>query len=161
MFVCCVWAALAVAQDANAPATTVPAANGGTPHLRINKRSLDTLGTDPALAQEVEAGAIPRSLLRAELSRGIGPFLRQVRTEPAFARGRFVGWRVLDLFAGRQDVHVLVLRAGDTVVRVNGHSVEHPEQFKAIWDGAGDASELVLDIQRDGHASKLRYAISD
>jgi S1-C subfamily serine protease len=138
-----------------------PAANSGMPKLRISQRSLETLGTDDALAPEVNAGVIARPALRAELSRGIGSFLQQVRTEPAFSRGRFAGWRVLDLFSRRSDVHVKVLRPGDTVARVNGRPVERPEDLVALWSSLGSASELVLDIQRAGHASKLRYTIAD
>jgi hypothetical protein len=131
------------------------------PELRISRRTLETLGEDNSLAPEVNAGVISRAAFQAELARGIGSFLRQVRTEPAFVRGRFTGWRVLDLFSRRTDVHVQVLRPGDTVSRVNGHAVERPEEFKALWDSLAKASELVLDIQRAGHASKLRYAIAD
>jgi hypothetical protein len=140
-----------------------PAADGGTiPALKIRRRTLESLGVEPPeLAREVDAGVIPRAALHAELSRGIGQFLRQVRTQPALARGRFIGWRLLQLFEGRTDVHVLVLRPGDTVLRVNGHSVERPEEFKAIWDSLESAAELVLDIQRGGRASTLRYSIVD
>jgi S1-C subfamily serine protease len=135
------------------------AAESGMPMLKIRRRTLESLGTDPPLALEVNAGVIPRAAWRAELARGIGFFLRQVRTEPALARGRFVGWRVLGLFAGRTDVNVLVLRPGDTVMRVNGQSVERPEDFKLVWDSLATALELVLDIQRGGRSSKLHYTI--
>jgi type II secretory pathway component PulC len=138
-----------------------PAADSGVPKLRIVKKSLASLNVDPALGLEVNAGTISRAALRAELARGIPQFLRQIRTEPAFARGRFVGWRVLELFPKRSDIHVLVLRPGDTVVRVNGKSVEHPEDFKSIWDALADARELVLDIERSTQRSKLRYTIVD
>jgi hypothetical protein len=137
------------------------AAEGGMPMLKIRRRTLESLGADPPLALEVNAGVIPRAALHAELARGIARFLRQVRTEPALAHGRFVGWRVLDLFAGRTDVNVRVLRPGDTVMRVNGQSVERPEDFKLIWDSLPTALELVLDIQRAGRASKLHYSIVD
>jgi S1-C subfamily serine protease len=150
----------ALADDSKAP-SPAPAAVGGIPRLKLNRRTLDTLSTEPALAPEVNAGVIPRAALQAELAGGIGRFLRQVRTEPSLARGRFVGWRVLELFSGRGDVNVLVLRPGDTVMRVNGRSVERPEDFKAIWDGLPSAHELILDIQRGGRASKLRYTIAD
>jgi type II secretory pathway component PulC len=131
------------------------------PTLKIRRGTLESLGTDPPLALEVNAGVIPRAALHAELARGIARFLRQVPTEPALARGRFVGWRVLGLFAGRTDVNVHVLRPGDTVMRVNGQSVERPEDFKQIWDSLPTAPELVLDIQRGGRASRLHYSIVD
>jgi hypothetical protein len=136
------------------------AADGGRVKLRISKRSLATLGEDDALGREINAGVIGRETWRAELAQGIAKFLRQVRTEPAFSHGRFVGWRLLEVYARRSDVHVQVLRAGDTVLRVNGRSLEHPEDFKSVWDKLGEAHELVLDIDRAGHPSKLHYAIA-
>jgi len=144
-----------------ASASTPTAADGNVPKLRLTRRSLDSLETEPKLGLEVNAGVITRAALRAELARGIGRFLRDVRTEPAFSRGRFVGWRVLELFPKRPEIRVQVLRPGDTVLRVNGRSVERPEDFKQVWDSLADARELVLDIQRDARASKLRYTIAD
>jgi len=150
----------AAAEDrARAPADT--AKSGNTTKLRIPARSLAQVQMEPPLAPEVAAGTIARSALRAELARGIGAFLRHVRMRPALDRGRFVGWRVVELFPQRPEIRVLVLRRGDTIRRVNGRSVERPEDFKLVWDGLADATELVLDIQRDGNPSKLRYAIVD
>jgi hypothetical protein len=155
----------AVRPAADSGSTGLPrAADGdmeGTPSLKIRRRTLESLNVDPELGREVNAGVIPRAALHAELTRGVGQFLRQVRAEPALTRGRFVGWRLVQLFVGRQDVHVLVLRPGDTVLRVNGRSMERPEEFKAIWDSLDGAQELVLDIQRGGRASKLRYSIAN
>ncbi|HEX4355195.1 MAG TPA: hypothetical protein VHZ95_19825 [Polyangiales bacterium] len=138
-----------------------PAADGGVPLLKLHKRTLESLNVDPELGREVNAGVIPRPALRAELGRGIAPFLREVRAEPALLRGRFIGWRVLQLYAHRSDIHVLVLRVGDTVTKINGRSIEHPEEFKAIWDSIEQANELVLDIERGGKPSKLRYTIAN
>ena len=116
----CSGAALVSADDA-APKPGTAADSGTIPALKIRRRSLESLGVDPPeLAREVDAGTIPRAALHAELSRGIGQFLRQVRLQPALAGGHFIGWRLLQLFEGRTDVHVLVLRPGDTVLRVNG-----------------------------------------
>jgi hypothetical protein len=149
-------------QGAKPPPAPVPiAADGSVPKLRLTRRSLESLETEPKLAQEVNAGVITRRTLQAELARGIGRFLRDVRTEPAFARGRFVGWRVLELFSKRPEIKVPVLRPGDTVLRVNGRSVERPEEFKQVWDGLANAQELVIEIQRDSRPSRLRFTIAD
>jgi hypothetical protein len=128
------------------------------PQLRLNKRSLESLGVDDSLPPEINAGVIPRAEFQAVLQAGIGRFLRQVRIEPAVARGRFVGWRLLQLFANRS---VPVLKPGDTVLRVNGRSIERPEEFKAVWDSLPDASELVLDVRRAGRDSRVHYGIAN
>lgn len=148
----------ASAQDTT-PARKAPALTG--PKLHVSQRSLATLASDRSLGLEVNAGVISRVRLREELARGVARFLGQVRAEPAFERGRFMGWRVLALFAKRPDIRVLVLRPGDTVLRVNGRSVERPEDLQAVWTSLSDARELVLDIRRDAQPSRLRYTIAD
>lgn len=111
--------------------------------------------------ESVAAGEIPRAALRAELERGIGRFLRQVRTKPAIVRGRFAGWRLVELFKKRPEIRVRRLRAGDTVTRVNGRSLERPEQLKYVWDSLATAPELVIEIERDSRRCQLHYAIVD
>lgn len=122
--------------------------------------SVEPIGRVDKLAPEVKAGTIPRAVLNAELARGPGRFLQQVRTKAVLSHRRFVGWQITSLFASRTDVKVRVLQPGDVVLRVNGESIERPEAFKAVWDSLSDAKELVLEIERDGTASTLRYAIS-
>lgn len=122
---------------------------------------LEKLPVEAPLAAEVNAGVIPRGLLEAVLAQGISRFLQDVRTEPEIVKGRFAGWRILSLFPRRSDVHVAVLRPGDTVRRANGQSIERPEAFKSVWDSMATANELVLDIERAGRPSKLRYTIAD
>jgi type II secretory pathway component PulC len=130
------------------------------PPLRIPAQSLAML-EEPGKLVTVEAGVIARAALRAELQRGIGSFLRNVRTKPAIVHGRFAGWRVLELFKKRPEVHVQELRAGDTVLKVNGRSVERPEQLKNVWDSLADAPELLIETERDAQRRVLRYAITD
>lgn len=113
------------------------------------------------LAPVVQAGTITRAALRAELARGIGRFLQNVKTEAVLSHGHFVGWRMLALFPKRPDVHVQGIRPGDVLIRVNGVSVERPEDFKSVWDTLDTAKELVLEIERDGQPSALHYAIAD
>jgi hypothetical protein len=138
------------------PELTQPAAAG--PQLHIDQRSLAMLRTStPA---PLEAGVISRAELRAELARGVARFLRQVRTQPVFERGRFVGWRLLTLFPERPDIHVKLLRAGDLVQRINGRSLERPEQFQAVWESLAQADELVIELRRDTQPTKLRFAIT-
>jgi type II secretory pathway component PulC len=112
-----------------------------------------------AVAPVVQAGTIARSALRAELSRGIGRFLQNVKTEAVLSHGHFVGWRMLALFPKRPDVRVQGITAGDVLIRVNGVSVERPEDFKSVWDTLETAKELVLEIERDGQPSALHYSI--
>jgi hypothetical protein len=140
------------------PSGVAPSTDGATVEP---PGELAKLPVEVPLAPEVNAGVIRRSELKAVLAQGIPRFLADVRTEPMLVSGRFSGWRILSLFERKPDMKVAVLRAGDTVQRANGQSIERPEAFKTIWDSLATANELVLDIDRAGRASKLRYTIAD
>lgn len=107
----------------------------------------------------VEAGEISRAALLAVLSQGAGRFLQKVRAEPHLVSGRFMGWRIVSVFGSEAKAQGAGLQPGDTVMRVNGQSIERPEQFKNVWDSMATQSELVLLVQRDGKRSQLRYRI--
>jgi S1-C subfamily serine protease len=114
-----------------------------------------------ALPERVDGGEISRARLLAVLSGGVGRFLQKVRAEPHLVAGRFVGWRLLSLFEGDPALQSGPLQPGDTVMRVNGQSIERPEQFKNAWDSLATESELVLQVQRAGKQSQVRYRIVD
>jgi type II secretory pathway component PulC len=139
------------------------AAPQSTAILRAQGRSgsVEPLRSAHALNTDLQAGSITRSALQAELARGVGRFLQNVRVEAVLSHGEFVGWRLLALFPKRPDVHVQVLKTGDVLLRINGESIERPEAFKAVFDSLTGAKELVLDIERDGQPSTLRYSIVD
>jgi hypothetical protein len=115
--------------------------------------------TAEGLADEVRVGTISRARIHAELTRGIGRFLGDVRVEAVLSRRHFVGWRLLSLFSARPEVQVQGIQAGDVLLRVNGASIERPEAFKAVWDSLYTADELVLEIERSGQHAKLHYKI--
>jgi hypothetical protein len=114
-----------------------------------------------ALPDQLEAGSIARGSLLAVLHGGVGRFLQRVQAEPHLEAGRFVGWRLLRVPQPDAKQESAVLRPGDTVMRVNGQSIERPEQFQNVWDSMATSSELVLEVERGGHQSKVRYLIAD
>jgi hypothetical protein len=117
---------------------------------------------DKVLPAELDAGDIPRPMLLAVLAGGVGRFLQNVQLEPQLDRGRFVGWRVVALFERTPELKERsMLRPGDTVSRVNGQSIERPEQFKNVWDTLATESQLVLSVTRAGKQSQVRYRIVD
>jgi hypothetical protein len=135
-------AAAAPAAPAPAPATSAgePAAPG-------------------VLPPSYDAGEIRRDTLMAVLAAGPGRFLQRVKVKKASdAQGRFAGWQIVQLFPGETDVSSVIV-PGDTLVRVNGQSVERPEQFKTVWDSLALSSELVLTVRRSGQQSDVRYRI--
>ena len=103
----------------------------------------------------MDHGGIARKELERFLVQGAQWFIQLVRVRPAFRHGRFFGWRIL-AYHGPGPIHT-----GDIVKQVNGRPVERPEQFMAVWQHLGRASELVVALHRDGKATTLRYPIID
>ena len=109
----------------------------------------------------VSSGDIKRDELVPVLDEGLGRFLQHVRTEPAFHKGSFVGFRLVAFFPDDPVFASLDLRPGDTVTRVNGKSIERPEQAAAVWESLRSAPNIVVDYRRDGVERALRFEIVD
>lgn len=147
-----------------APGPTRAAAEDEPAALAV--QPAEVAAPDPAAAaartatpDHVEAGEISRELLLAVLSQGVGRFLQKVRAQPHLVRGRFMGWRIVSVFGAESPAPNAGLQPGDTVIRVNGQSIERPEQFKNVWDSMATQSELILLVQRGDKRSELRYRI--
>ncbi len=133
-----------------APAAS-PASSSAAPAPAPPVASPSAPATLPSLAQ---AGEIQRTKLLAVLSQGVGRFLQRVRVSGLRdAQRRFLGWQI-DQLLDRD-----VIQPGDVLLRVNGQSVEHPEQLKSVWDSLVVSSELVFTIRRNEQQSDVRYLI--
>jgi type II secretory pathway component PulC len=118
-----------------------------------------TAAAPATLPPSLEAGEIRREVLLKVLSAGPGRFLQRVKVARVLDdKGRFAGWQIVQLFPGEGDVSSPLV-PGDTLLRVNGQSVERPEQFKSLWDSLALSSELVLTVRRAGQQSDVRYRI--
>lgn len=111
--------------------------------------------------RRVTSGVIARGDLMRVLDRGLGRYLQNIETEPEFHQGAFVGFRILSLFPGEPDYASLDLRPGDTVTRVNGRSIERPEQAVAVWEQLRTASSLVVNYRRGAEKHALNFRIVD
>lgn len=104
-------------------------------------------------------GTIARAELDQVLAAGIGRFLQRVETEPHLDEGRFVGFRVValrsELFEG------VDLQPGDTLLSVNGMRIERPEEALQVWNALRVASELTIELLREGQRHQLRFAIAE
>lgn len=109
----------------------------------------------------VTKGVIARADLLPVLDAGLGSYLRNVETEPAFHQGAFVGFRIVSLFPGELAYASLDLRPGDTVTLVNGRPIERPEQAVAVWESLRTASDLVVHYRRGGQEHALHFRIVD
>jgi len=112
-------------------------------------------------------GEIARSDYERVLQEPPGAFLARISVEPTFrlraagetqAPPQFLGWTVrrLDPRFGPS-----ALRRGDVIVKVDGRSVERPEQFAEAWRAARGQSQLTIDVVRDGKPQQLVWRIVD
>lgn len=113
------------------------------------------------LPDRVDAGSLPRARVIEVLQQGAGRFLQKLKTEPHVESGRFIGWRIVRLFDHDPTMRGEILRPGDTLMRVNGQSIERPEEFLNVWQAIRTSGELVLSIRRAGHDSTVHYTIAD
>jgi S1-C subfamily serine protease len=144
-----------------APPPTVPAPATAAPVQAEQGEKGVVDDPQGVLPEQLEAGQISRGALSVVLSGGVGRFLARLRAEPKLEKGRFVGWRLASFAEGDATLRAGVLKPGDTVLRVNGQSIERPEQFKNVWDSLATSSDLVLQVERGGKHSEVRYRIVD
>jgi hypothetical protein len=118
---------------------------------------------DPAGGCDARLGAdrLRRSAVKRTVDAGLGRWLQAISIDPLLARGQFKGWIIRALPANDSCYTGVDLRAGDVVTRVNGRSIERPEQAMEVWTGLPASSALVVEFLRDGHARTLRLGIVD
>jgi type II secretory pathway component PulC len=143
----CAGCAAAPPHVASAPA------EGAPPPATVEKPAAEP----PARAP----GTIARCDLEKMLSTSPGAFLSHVEIDPTFRGSRFQGWRIGAFFPGDPRFAGVDLVAGDVVTRVNGASVEQPEQFMHVWEGARFRRDLTVELMRDGVPHTLRWTIVD
>jgi type II secretory pathway component PulC len=139
-------------------ATVKPEAVEETPAL-TGTPAITTTNT-PTPASTPVGGVIARSELAKVLDASPGMFLQHVESEPRFRAGKFFGWKLVAFFPGDARFAGVDLRAGDVVTRVNGIAIERPEQLMDVWKLLRSASELTVDVERDGALRTLRWQIS-
>jgi len=115
---------------------------------------------EPHQGDVIDAGVIGRARLQEVIAGGIPRFLQRVRTEPHKQAERFVGWRLLSIFDDNSFA-IGPLRIGDTVLGVNGRTVERPEQFFAVWETIAGSAQITFQVLRGDQAYEVRYAIQD
>ncbi len=112
------------------------------------------------VAPKPKVTKLARGGVRDTVRGGIGRFLQDITLDdsPAFKNGKFFGFRVVEL---RGDLDACDLRPGDVITKVNGQSVEHPEEALVVFQSLASANELVVDYERDGAPQKMRLPIVD
>jgi type II secretory pathway component PulC len=103
--------------------------------------------------------SLRRSQVKATIAKGLGYFLQNVTVDdyPVMRGGKFYGFKIKTMNAELG----VDLRPGDVVTRVNGMSIEHPEEADAAMRTLEKASALRVDFDRDGKPQTLELPIKE
>lgn len=109
----------------------------------------------PTSAPQAAVNVAPGHLARGDVERVLrqGPpwLLRRILPEEVIREGKFVGWRMLSV----PEDWKIDLKNGDIVTRVNGLTIERPDDLWSAWMQMQSAVELRVAIEREGKAREL------
>jgi type II secretory pathway component PulC len=102
---------------------------------------------------------LKRAQVRAMIRSGLGVFFQNVLLDdyPVMRNNKFYGFKLKAL---NPDWNV-GLAPGDVVTRVNGMSIEHPEEADAAMRALDKAPALRVDYEREGKPAVLELPIVD
>jgi hypothetical protein len=107
-------------------------------------------------------GVLKRSLVTRTVDEGMGRWLAGgVTVDPFMQKGRFRGWIVRKLYPQDPCYREVDLQPGDVVLKVNGKSLERPEQANEIFGSLRTAPALVVEFTRAAAPMKLTFQIAE
>jgi hypothetical protein len=111
---------------------------------------------------ESDAFVIQRRTIDHALEMGAAWFVRQLKVRPIVTRDeRFFGFQLIDLFPGREDTSGLLIKTGDIIQRINGHSIERPDQFMSVWHSLATASHQSIQLMRGNQHLRVTWTIRE
>jgi type II secretory pathway component PulC len=115
--------------------------------------------TTTAAAFPEKTTSLRRSSLKQTIARGLGYLLQDVMVEdyPVMRGDKFHGFKIQTI----TPAWGVDLRPGDVVTRVNGMSIEHPEEADAALRSLEKAHALRVDYERDGKPRTLELPITE
>ena len=145
-----------------APLALAACASSKPPPPAAPAPAATTQTTTTAANEDQPTSVLHRADVHRVVSKGLGAFLSRVTVDeqPAMTKdGKFIGFRIAALQG--DSWRGVDLKPGDVVTKVNGFSIERPEQALEAFQSLDVASELRVELQRDGAPRELRYAIVD
>jgi len=100
---------------------------------------------------------LDREALKTVLPMGLPWLLRRVWPEEVVRENKFVGWRIV---AVPEEWTGLDVRPDDIVTRVNGKSVETPDQLWDAWTSLATATELRVTYERGSETKEITLPIA-
>ena len=121
--------------------------------------SASTAPATTAAPAPVATTSLKRSQVKRTIAKGLGYFLQEVSVEddPVMTAGKFHGFKIKAI-TGDWGVD---LRPGDVVTRVNGMSIERPDDADAALRSLDKAKALRVDFDREGRPRTLELPIVD
>ncbi len=115
----------------------------------------------PTCDMFVKPGVLKRAALVRLIDAGFARWLQGVEGDRKLANHRFQGWVVKSLHPGNPCYQDVDLRPGDVVQKVNGKSIEKPEQAFDVVESLRTAPAIVVEYLRDGKPRRFTLPISD
>jgi type II secretory pathway component PulC len=132
---------------------------GSTPPAEEPKPRVAAAEMPPPPSEPQPKEKVPRASVDAALKAGLGKFLGNVEVEAHLDKGKFVGWKIVELRGAMWEG--VDLKVGDVVTRVNGFKIERENEANAAFKSLAVASEIRVTLIRDGAPSEIRFAIVD
>ena len=136
---------------------TLASLTGCAAHPQRPQGTVTVLKAAPTAS--AERFVIERERYDKVLTKGPASFIQQVRVKPYIDRGRFRGFILLNSFPDSAPQEDSELQPGDVIQRINGQSVERPDQFMKVWNSLKGQKALTLRILRNNQPLKLTWKI--
>jgi type II secretory pathway component PulC len=115
-----------------------------------------TLQPGPVGADPAYVGVLDRKGLVAVIEQGLGRMLARLKLSAVMNKGRFAGFRVTEIDPAWGAAGI---EKGDVLLRLNGQTIERPEQAQEAFESLRVASEVALELVRGEEKRSLRYRI--
>jgi type II secretory pathway component PulC len=87
--------------------------------------------------------------------------MQGVEGDRMLANHRFQGWLIKSIYPGDPCYQEIDLRGGDVVQKVNGKSIEKPEQAFDVAESLRTAPAIVVEFLREGKPQRITITITD
>ncbi len=96
----------------------------------------------PAKSEPSVQGQIEHSVFYEVLAQGPQRFIAGLEVVGAFEGKKFIGFRIVQILPESPLYQNRFIKAGDVILKINGQSVERPDQFMKIWEKLQKTNEI-------------------
>ena len=115
----------------------------------------------PSCTMFVKPGVLRRTALVRLIDAGLPRWMQGVEGDRALANHRFQGWLVKSLYPNDPCYQDVDLRRGDVVQKVNGKSIEKPEQAFDVAESLRTAPAIMVEFLREGKPQRITITIAE